>query len=232
MKKYLTIQNILNLLLIVGVIIGNIFYILGDKLLLKTITSAGFFLIGLINLYYSFKHNKSNTLFAMIMTVGLLFAMLGDILLGMNFIVGAIFFAIGHVFYFVAYCLLCKFKWTDLIAGGIIALASVLVILLVPVFDLDVTMKIVVIFYAIIISFMLGKAVTNLIRERNIINLIILIGSVLFFFSDLMLLFDNFSIIEAGQTFGNLCLATYYPAEILLAISLIFLPKQKEESAE
>ena len=54
-------------------------------------------------------------------------------------------------------------------------------------------MEVVCVFYALIISFMLGKAVSNIIRERNILNLLIVIGSFLFFFSDLMLLFDVFA---------------------------------------
>ncbi|MBO5394853.1 MAG: lysoplasmalogenase [Clostridia bacterium] len=232
MKKYLTLQNILNLVLALGIIAGDVFYITGGKLMVKTITSAGFFLIGLINLFYSFKQNKKNMKFAMIMTVGLFFAMLGDILLGMEFIVGAIFFAIGHVFYFVAYCNLVKFKWVDLIAGGVLSLAAVLIICLLPIIVFEaLVMQILVCFYAVLISFMLGKALTNLIRERNLLNALILIGSILFFFSDLMLLFYKFTSLplETRLIFDALCLGTYYPAEIILAMTIFFLPQQKSE---
>ena len=46
-----------------------------------------------------------------------------------------------------------------------------------------------------------------------------MIGSFLFFFSDLMLLFNEF----AGAPFITdiLCLYTYYPAQILLAYSIL-----------
>lgn len=232
MKKYLTLQNILTLILIVGVLVGDAFYIVGDKLLVKTITSAGFFLIGLISLFYAFKQNKQQQNFAMIMTVGLFFAMLGDILLGLEFIIGAIFFAIGHVFYFAAYCVLVKFKWTDLIAGGAIAVAGILFIFLAPFFNIGTVMKIMIVVYAIIISLMLGKAISNIIRERSLLNILILIGSFLFFFSDFMLLLCNFTTFAETlkDIFGILCLATYYPAEIILALTLFFLPKEEQKT--
>ncbi|MBQ8909220.1 MAG: lysoplasmalogenase [Clostridia bacterium] len=224
MKKYFNVFSVISLALIIAVLVGDVFYILGGQLWVKSLTSACFLGIGIVSLIYCIKHKANNLNFAITMVVGLTLAMLGDILLEVDFIVGAIFFALGHVGYFIAYCMLCKFKWVDLIAGGVISLASILVILLVPVFTLAPIMKVLVICYAVVISFMLGKAVTNLIRQRNLVNLIILIGSFLFFFSDLMLLLCNFTSFAAGirATFGVLCLATYYPAEILLALSPVF----------
>ena len=56
-------------------------------------------------------------------------------------------------------------------------------------------------------------------KEKSTLNLIILIGSVLFFLSDFMLLFNVFSSVSA--VFGILCLALYYPAEFLLAHSIL-----------
>lgn len=234
MKKENIIQTVLNVLLGIGVLVGDVFYILADQLLVKTLASAAFFLMGLLNIFYSFKQNRQNINFAMIMTLGLFFAMLGDILLELFFILGAGFFAIGHVFYFFAYCKLVKFSWKDLIAGGVLALIAVLFILIAPIFNLDVVMKIVIVFYAVVISFMLGKSITNVIRERNLLNVLILVGSFLFFFSDLMLLLRIFTDFPDATKaiLGALCLGTYYPAEIILAISILFLPKSKEKTEE
>ena len=64
---------------------------------------------------------------------------------------------------------------------------------------------------------MLGKAIGNFIREKNTVNGTIALASVLFFFSDLMLVFDWFA--GGGRITGLLCMGTYYPAECLLAIS-------------
>ena len=239
MKKYFNLYNCINLVFIIATLaMGGVYCFAQRELLFKTIASASFVLIGLISLFAAIKNKLGNIKFAMIMTIGLFFAMLGDILLELNFMIGAIFFAIGHVFYFVAYCTLVKFKWTDLIAGGVIALVAILVICLLPIFDFGgIVMQIMIIFYAIIISLMLGKALSNLIRERSVINIIILVGSFLFFFSDLMLLLGNFASFAADidRILGYLCLCTYYPAEVLLALSLNFLPKTEmkaEEKAE
>ncbi|MBE7073494.1 MAG: lysoplasmalogenase [Clostridiales bacterium] len=219
MKKIFNTFNIIYLLLIITTLIGDIFYILDTQLWVKALASASFVGIGVVSLVYTKIHKLPNLSFAITMVIGLTFAMLGDIVLNLEFMIGAILFAVGHIIYFIAYCILCRFKWTDLIAGGIISLASVLVILFIPVFTFSASMKILILIYAIVISFMLGKSLSNLIRERNLINLIIFIGSLLFFFSDLMLLFDNFSNLNLHNVFGLLCLASYYPAEILLALS-------------
>ena len=78
-------------------------------------------------------------------------------------------------------------------------------------------MQIVCLVYALIISLMVGKAVGNCIRTPSLLTVVILAGSILFFFSDLMLVFDWFA--DGGRISGLLCMGTYYPAECLLAIS-------------
>ena len=72
-------------------------------------------------------------------------------------------------------------------------------------------------FYALIISFMVGKAISNILKENNFTNIIIMIGSILFFISDFMLLLNKFGNIIVTN---YLCLGTYYPAQFLLAFSL------------
>ena len=153
--------------------------------------------------------------------------MCGDIVLEVEFIVGAVLFAIGHIFYFVAYCFLQKFKWIDLFYGAAIFVPAVIFIVAIPIFDFGgVLMEIVCIVYAIIISCMVGKAISNLVEKKNLQNILIVVGSILFFFSDLMLLLNIFA--SLPNAVSVLCLATYYPAEILLAFS-IFIHKPKEE---
>ena len=218
MKKYFFIANIL---LALAVLAGDICYMLFGGLWLKSITSAGFVLIGLINLVYAIITKSNRMKFTIIMFIGLVFAMLGDIVLNIHFMGGAILFAVGHIFFFLSYCFISKFKWTDLIAGGIIFVIALLILTLVPLFDFgSVLMQIICIFYALIISLMLGKAISNLIRERSLINILVVVGSGLFFFSDLMLVFDTFTSIS-GIILGVLCLGTYYPAECVLAHTIL-----------
>ena len=179
MKK---IFNILNAILIVLVLVGDICYTTLGGLWLKGLTSLGFVLIGITNLIYAFKTEGTERKFCIIMLIGLVFAMLGDIVLNLFFIGGAILFAIGHIFYFIAYCVLQSFKLKDLIFGLIIFVPSALIILLLPIFDFGgILMQMVCLIYALIISFMVGKSVSNLINKRNLVNIILVIGSILFF---------------------------------------------------
>ena len=209
----------LNLVLSVFILIGDIFYILNDELLIKSITSIGFVLIALINFIYLLNSNKTNLMFAIFMLTGLTFAMLGDIFLEIEFIIGAILFAIGHVFYFVAYTRLAKFSWKDLLYGVCIFVLASILILTAPIFEFEtVVLKILCVIYALIISIMVGKSVSNFIKDKTNLNLILMIGSILFMFSDLMLLFNVFGSVPLT---GILCLATYYPAEIILAYSIL-----------
>lgn len=215
MKKLFTIFNFVFLALIVA---GDICYTIFGGLWLKSLTSLMFVMLGGINLFYAIKNKTKYQKFSIWLFVGLVFAMAGDIVLNLYFIGGAILFAIGHVFFFVSYCFVQEFKWTDLIYTAIIFVPSLMVLLFVPILNYGgILMQIVCIAYALIISLMLGKAIANFVREKNMFTLIILVGCALFFFSDLMLLFDVFA---GAKVAGILCLATYYPAEFLLAHSI------------
>ncbi len=215
-----------NLLAVLLIWVGDSLYMQYDKLWMKSVTSAIFVLMGAVNVVYLVLNKNKDYRFPAIMLTGLVFAMLGDIILEVEFIVGAALFAVGHIFFFVAYCFLQKFSWKDLIYGAVILIPSVLFITLAPIFDFGgVMMEIVCVIYAIIISLMVGKGIANTVKEFSWQNLIIMVGSILFFFSDLMLLLNIF----AGLPYvGTLCLATYYPAEALLAFSIFLNNKEME----
>lgn len=211
---------VLNVLLIVGIVLGDICYMSLGGLLIKGLTSGLFTLLGAVNLVYLIVNKNKDLKFPIIMLFGLVFAMLGDIILNIEFVIGAALFAIGHIFYFVAYCFISKFKWVDLLFGAAIFVPAVLFIIFVPLFDFGGTlMEIVCVVYAIIISFMVGKAISNVVASKNLTNILILVGSLLFFFSDLMLLLNVFG--SLPKFVDILCLATYYPAECLLAFSIL-----------
>lgn len=216
---------ILNMALMLFVSIFADLYQREGSIWFKTLASLGFVALGVVNLVYAIK-NKHNLNFGITMVVGLFMAMLGDVLLEIEFLVGAIFFAIGHVVFIVAYFLHQKFHWLDVVIGGIIAVASALIVLLLPIFNFDGLFKIIIVIYAIIISFMLGKAISNFARNRSFSNLLIGLGSLLFFVSDLMLLLGSFG----GIDVSCMCLATYYPAEVILALSIMFTGKENQSA--
>ncbi len=226
-----TIFMCLNVMLILSIVLGDICYMAFDTLLAKSLTSALFVLLGGVNFIYLIVNKNDNLKFPIIMLVGLTFAMCGDIVLEVEFIVGAALFAIGHLFYFVAYCFLQKFKWVDLLYGAAIFIPAVIFITAIPIFDFGgILMEVVCVIYAIIISCMVGKAISNLVEKRTLQNVLIVIGSILFFFSDLMLLLNIFA--SLSKVVGVLCLATYYPAEFLLAFSIFIHKNKVQENQE
>ena len=225
MKKIVLLSNLVLLLALVAL---DIAYIVEGTLLLKSLASAMFVLVGAVNLAYAIK-TKAKLQFPILMLVGLVFAMLGDIILNIHFIAGAVLFAVGHVFFFVSYCMLEKLNYKDLIWGLVIFIPSMLFIVLAPIFDFGgALMETVAVLYALIISLMVGKALSNLIKNRSLLNIIILIGSVMFFLSDLMLLLNVFASLPVV---GIICLVLYYPAEFLLGFS-IFTFANKNQAAD
>ncbi len=190
-----------------------------NKYITKSIASGLFVLCGAVNLYFLFKNHKGEGIWkGIILLTGLAFAAAGDIVLIDHFVMGAVLFAIGHVFFLVYFCLLQKFHVMDFILAGLLILVALLVILLYPKFEFD-GLKMVVVIYAIVISCMLAKAIGNYFNFKNTPNLITMLGAFLFFFSDLMLLFYVF----AGnvEIFDYFCIYTYYPAEFMLALSIL-----------
>ena len=224
-----------NIAFLTLIVVATIVFMTGvlSPYIIKTLDSVLFVLCGVVNLIFLYKYKKEGSIYkAFILLTGLIFACVGDIVLISNFVLGAIFFAIGHVWFLVYFYALQKFNYKDILIGGIIFLISLLLILFLPVFNFGDFLAIVIV-YALIISMMLGKAFSNFLCKMNIQNLVVFIGAFLFFFSDLMLVFDNFSTLSG--VFGYLCLSTYYPAEFLLAISIFiqtYSNDKKEESKQ
>jgi len=219
MKK---VSLALNAVLLALIIAGDLSYMLLGGLLLKGTTSFLFLVVGVANLIFALKSNcfdKNKKTFAVLLCVGLFFAMLGDIILNIHFISGAVLFAIGHVFYFVAYTFLQKINIWDFVIAAAIFVPAVLFMTLSPIFGFgSILMKLVCVFYGAIISLMVGKAIYLAINRKTLTSLVLAIGSVLFFVSDFMLLLAKFA--NVGLWASIVCLATYYPAQFLLGFSI------------
>ncbi len=189
------------------------------NLLYKTITSAGFVVAATVNLVFSIVCNKKPKAFALLMFAALLISMIGDISINSNFILGALLFACGHILYFSAYCKLEAFSRRDMLPVGIIFAVSAIVINCIPIFNFGTPlMQGVCNCYALIISFMLGKAFMLFYENRCFKNGMILLGSALFFVSDLMLLLLLFA--NGDPLTNTVCLFTYFPAQTILAFNI------------
>lgn len=225
-KKKIAVAT--NIVLAILVCVFDILYMLKGTLPTKSIASGLFFAMGLVNFVFVAKQKRKNLGFELSLTLGLLFAMLGDIFLYLNFLLGGILFAVGHILFFVAYCFLQQFKWHHLAYGLAIFACSTLFITLAPIFHFqNVALQILCIAYAFIISQMLGKSIANFVASKNLQSALLFVGSALFFFSDAMLLLAQFA--GLGRIFSILCLATYYPSEILLASSMLAKSNQNKK---
>ena len=209
-----------NILVIASILVLNYFYQkAGFDYTLKFSISGMFATLGLVNLLYAFLAKADNKIFHIMMALGLLFAMLGDVYINRDFIKGAVLFALGHVFFVIAYCFLTKMRITDtiiscvLFIGGTIFLTSPLLTFEEPIF------KYICVGYDLIISLMLGKSIGNFLKNKNFFTGLIAFASALFFFSDLMLVLDWF--IGRWDWTDHACMGTYYPALSFLALSMI-----------
>ena len=228
MKKSQKILLAVNLLIVLAILVLNYFYQSnGFDFTLKCVCSGLFALLGVINLICALTTKADNKKFYIGMSAGLILAFLGDYLIGYDFIIGAATFALGHVCFVVAYCFMQKMQKLDYIVSGVLFLGCLIFLLFCPLLTFEVPIfRIVCIVYALIISTMLGKAIGNFIREKNTVNGTIALASVLFFFSDLMLVFDWF--IGLWSWTDHACMGPYYPALCLLAFAM-YLKNNKNE---
>ncbi len=209
-----------NAIIIALILVLNYFYQSnGFDFTLKCICSGGFALLGVINLCYAISVNLRNISYYVWMCIGLVLAMLGDVLIGYNFIIGAATFAVGHICFVVAYCISKKPNMLDAAISGVIFLGALAFLLFCPLLSFEIPVfRIVCIVYALIISCMLGKSIGNFTKDKNAVTATIAFASILFFFSDLMLVFDWF--IGLWNWTSEACMGTYYPALCLLAFSM------------
>ena len=221
MKKTQKLMLTLNVCVITLICILNYFYQSnGFDFTLKCVCSGLFAALGVANLVYARKTKETHGKFYIFMALGLVFAFLGDYLIGYDFIVGAATFALGHVFFVIAYCFLQKMQKLDLIVSGALFACCLIFLLFCPLLNFDVPVfRVVCVIYALIISTMLGKAIGNCVHDKNAVTGTIAAASALFFFSDLMLVFDWF--IGLWSWTDHACMGTYYPALCLLALSMI-----------
>ena len=125
MKTANKILLAVNLLLMAAVFTGNYFFLTVGGSDIKALTSGGFVLMGLVNLIFAVAVKGSQVKYVATLAVGLMLACLGDILIGPSFVIGAALFALGHVCFFLAYCVLDRVRPLDLaIGGGIFAAAG------------------------------------------------------------------------------------------------------------
>ncbi len=211
------VQKRLNIGLLVCAAVCLVCYDIFGGLWLKGLTSSWFVLLGGVNLWAARK--KKPLCFFVLIEAGLFCGMLADILLGIVFYAGVAVFALGHILYLAAFCALEKFCLRDLKPTLPLALVSLFLVFGTPWIHVeDPVLRILLLGYALIISAMLGKAVSNFLCCPSFFRRLLVIGSVLFWFSDLVLAVDMFG--QSSRLTWIFCSYCYWPAQNILAHSL------------
>ncbi len=217
---------LLNILLSVAMAVLCTVYFLNGGIYLKAACSLTFTAVGAVNLIFAAASKNKPITFPLLTFLGLLLCTAGDIVLLYNFIFGATLFVCGHVLYVFAYCSLEKPSVKDVAFIAVISAASVCVVTLVPAFNYgSAVMEVVAVVYALVISFMLGKGVSNLLQKTSAVTTAVAVGSTLFFVSDIALAFNVFG--GSPSWADPLCLVTYFPGQLVIAISLYLYNKSK-----
>ena len=188
---------------------------------LKGVTSSWFVMLGGVNLWAVRRLQWKQQRFFVLMEAGLLCGMCADVLLGVAFFAGIGVFALGHILYLAAFYCLEKVCLRDLWIILPLSLISMFVVVGTPWITVeDPILEKLLLGYALIISAMLGKAISNLIQNPSRYRWLLAIGSVLFWFSDLMLAVDMFG--QPSRLTWILCSYSYWPAQNILAHSLFY----------
>lgn len=202
------------------------------SLCLKTVASMSFVLCGIFSI-----EAVGDSSISLLIIVGLVFGLIGDILLDLKimypeqsnqyFVSGTIAFSVGHFFYFFSAILYNglvlpnNLLWNILASLGVAIILTVLILFSAKKMNMDFGKMIyLVIMYSFILTFMIGFSVS--IAIFNPIYWIFAVGMILFLASDLILsmqYFGNKS--EKIWIYVNHIL--YYLAQILLAISILFI---------
>ncbi len=211
----------LTLLSSYALIAVSLLHMLTFTIIIKCMTSILF----LVTAWISYKRNPHSPKFFKLMFAGLFFSFLGDAFLafdttgeGLAFIFGVASFALGHIMYILGYTNQCKFRLQDLIIFLGYLCPTLFIIFFIN-FDFK-DMQLLVIIYAFIISFMVGKSfgMRSYYAQNPFSVTCLITGSLLFFVSDCLLLFLFFY--PGAPSFLQQCnWFLYYLGQALLAIS-------------
>jgi uncharacterized membrane protein YhhN len=156
--------------------------------------------------------------------VGLGLSFIGDMLLMFQsepklFLIGLVAFLLGHVAYAATFTLLGGFYVVDLISLVVLAILAVgLYRFLKPGLG---RMRVPVIFYIVIISLMVNRAISTLFGAvlNPVQAWMVSLGAVLFYISDVILAIGRFA---NPFKYYRINLAFYYAGQVLIALSASF----------
>lgn len=211
-----------------GLIVANLLELAIASVIFKCLASLLFIAIAVS----SYKKNPVNTNFFVLMLFGLLFSLCGDVFLALNvFIFGVASFGIGHIMYSIGYCRMTKISLKDIFIF-IAILMPTLITISFGKFEFN-GMEIPVTLYAVIISFMVSKSLSMLkfysSSKKSV--LLMITGSVLFLFSDWILLFFYFTP-NPLPIIGPMNSVLYYAGQGLIGLNFAYQLNHQETDKE
>ena len=159
--------------------------------------------------------------------LGLLFGMIGDILLNLRFVfpksgqkiflIGIVAFLTGHILYLVSLLPHAVHPLRYILIGAVVA--GTLLLYIFKTMDVKPAFKIFGVFYLGAVFIMTSIAIGIAVADPSMKNIIYAVGAVLFTASDVVLIFNTFSgVTKFSLRITNLSL--YYIGQILIALSL------------
>ena len=207
------------------------------NLYLKSASSVLFTVLGVFCLYYLVSRKSgeiadNGLIGGFLLLLGLVFSLIGDVILGLPrltelrrdslpvLIGGASYFGLAHVIYCIALIFLFGI---NLWVIPIIIPLSVFYVFGNKLFGkLDYkNLTIGLIAYSLIGALSFALCFTSLLQEYSAQKLLLTVGFTLFYFSDMVLMHNYFG--ERKRVISILCHSTYYPAQILIALSIYFI---------
>ena len=196
-----------------------------SAVVLKGLASLIFVIIGFIG----FRHSGL-TGFGKLIFIGLIFGMLGDILLNLRylsenngqkiFLVGIVAFLIGHILYLAALLPLANHPLIGVVIGALIA--GALLVYIFKTMEVKLAFKIFGVVYLGAVIIMTVIAIGNALALPNASRIMYAIGAVAFALSDIILIFNTFGNLNRfSLRISNLSL--YYLGQLLIALSLFYL---------
>jgi len=198
-----------------------------EGMICKFMASFGFTSIAVLGNYI----DPNNTRYFSLVCIALMFGFCGDVFLGIKEIaptfkkklipIGTGYFFAGHIFQIIAFIYLYGFEWRTLffLLFGIAAAFAIIKLLKMQV---QPAFAAVLCAYYGMLIWKVAYAVFLVMNEAISANIMALVSAVLFLTSDTCLGILYFTPVKRKNIFVTAELSTYYPAQILMAMSVAF----------
>ena len=196
-----------------------------EGMLCKFMASFGFVSVAVVG----YGMNPVNTYYFVLICFALLFGFCGDILLGIKEVaptfkgqlvpLGTLYFLVSHIFCLCAFIETSGFNVVALIIG-VCGIGLAALIMKVFRMKIDGKLKIVMAVYYGALIYKAAAAGAMAFITKNPASIVAFVGSILFLISDTCLGLLYFTPVKRKNVWVTVELSTYYPAQILLAMSV------------